>query len=117
MVLARSLLRLLGEGNWAYWRRWFCSRGLFGGEGGVLVYWWCGVRCFSHWRLLLGLIYRLRCSDCIARNHLRLDKQHLNLLTVDLSLLGVLMIVVVVGRHRVHHDELRDRGLRHLPLI
>ena len=91
--------------------RWYL---LGRGRPGSFLFWsrcclrlWC-----SCW---FGL---LRCSgDCITGDDLRLDKEHLDLLPVNLGLLCLTDAIVVLRSLGVHGNELGDRSLIDLPLF
>lgn len=68
-------------------------------------------------RLGLSLLLRRLRPRAVACNDLRLNEQHLDLLSVNIGLVCFVHLVVMVRSHRVHGDQLRDRGLIDLPFL
>ena len=67
--------------------------------------------------LLLCWLYYGWGSNRVARNDLRLDKEHLYFLPVDLCRVWLSDLIVMISGHRVHSYQLRDRCLIDLPFL
>ena len=77
---------------------------------------WCVLLGFYRFRFLLLCLGSLR-RHAITSNDLRLNEQHLYLLPIYFSCLGVSNLVIVVCSHRVHRNQVCYSSLVDLPFF